>query len=314
MKRAGRLEALGDLKACELCPRRCGVDRLSGELGFCRAGRTLQVFRSGPHHGEEPPISGTRGSGTLFLSRCTLQCLYCQNHPWSQSGAGTPMTVTDLAAQLIVLAESGCHNWNFVSPTPWLPLLRQAVSDVKRDGTSLPCVYNTSGFERTKVLDDYHELIDIALVDLRYASDTTAHAASACRDYVDAARGCVQWCHQHLGPLTMDADGIAQRGTICRMLVLPGHADEAVANLHWLADTLGTEVAISVMSQYTPVYAAVDRDEWARGITPEEYARVTKTVERLGFETGWVQEPPSPPPDGLLGCRMPAGHATTDRR
>ncbi len=250
----------------------------------------------------------------MFFSRCTLSCIYCQNYPWSREGRGDVVSVAQLTEILLSLARTGCHNWNFVSPTPWLPLILQAVIAAKRDGTQRPCVYNTSGFESTTVLDAYRELIDVALVDLRYASDTTAHEASACVDYVARARRCISWFHQHLGPLVLDGDGIAQRGVICRILVLPGHADEAVANLEWLAATLGTDVAISVMSQYTPVFAAEERGDWGRRVMPDEYRHVTETVERLGFETGWVQPPPAEHPDGLLGCRMPAGHATTDRR
>ena len=143
------------LSHCELCPRMCGVNRLAGEHGFCRAGNELEIYRYAPHHGEEPPISGRKGSGTVFFSRCTLKCLYCQNYPWSQEGAGKKITVEKLAAILRELRDEGCHNWNLVSPTHWLPMIYSALESVKKDGKMLPVVYNTSGYERVETIEKY---------------------------------------------------------------------------------------------------------------------------------------------------------------
>ncbi len=157
------------LQSCDLCPRRCGVDRLAGELGFCRAGADVEVFRYGPHHGEEPPISGTRGSGTLFFSRCTLRCLYCQNYPWSQEGAGTAYSPDGFAQLFRNLYVAGCHNWNLVSPTPWIPHIKTALSRLRGEGIPIPVVYNTSGFESLDTLTTLESTVDIYLADLRYA-------------------------------------------------------------------------------------------------------------------------------------------------
>ena len=301
---------LAPLAACRLCPRACGVDRLSGRRGYCGAGVQPRVFRHGPHFGEEPPLSGTRGSGTVFFSHCTLRCIYCQNYPWSQQAQGEYLEISQLTEIFRQIAANRCHNWNLVSPTPWLPQIRAAVTPLFRDGIRLPFLYNSSGFELPETLAWFRDLIDIALVDLRYAAASTAADASDCPGYVNASRATLEWFWQNLGSLQTDADGIATRGVICRLLVLPGHADEAIANLHWLAKTLGTDVHLSVMSQYTPVYGAQQKAGWNRRVTAAEYGRVTAAVEELGFDCGWVQEfEDGVSPADLLGCNMPAGEA-----
>ena len=301
------------LAACRLCPRACGVDRLSGRRGYCGAGVLPRVFRHGPHFGEEPPVSGTRGSGTVFFSHCTMRCVYCQNYPWSQQAQGEDLETPQLTAIFRRLAEKGCHNWNLVSPTPWLPQVRAALAPLFRDGIRLPILYNSSGFESTETLAAFRDLADIALVDLRYAVNATAAEASDCPAYVAAARDTLTWFWQNLGPLQIDADDIAVRGVICRVLVLPGRADEAVANLHWLAEHIGTQIHLSVMSQYTPVYGAQQQAGWDRRITAAEYGRVTAAVEALGFH-GWVQElEDGTSPADLLGCNMTAGEAAVGR-
>ncbi len=293
---------------CELCPRRCGVRRDSGVFGYCgAAGDSVRVYRWGPHHGEEPPVSGLNGSGTVFFSHCTLGCLYCQNYPWSQERQGTDHSVAGLAGLLRELAAAGCHNWNLVAPTPWLPFVRDALRQVRAEGLDLPVVYNTSGFERPEVLERYRECCDVVLTDLRYAEPATAAEASGESGYVDAARAFATWAWRTAGPLRCDADGIATRGLIVRLLVLPNRADEAIANLEWLAETLGTEVAVSLMAQYTPVHRAATTAGWDRRVTQEEFDGVADRLEALGFENGWVQEVASAQPGSLLGCSMPQG-------
>jgi putative pyruvate formate lyase activating enzyme len=299
---------------CRLCPRACGANRWSGQRGYCGAGLLPRVFRHGPHFGEEPPLSGSRGSGTIFFSHCTMRCLYCQNYPWSQQAQGEDLEIPQLSALFRQLAASGCHNWNLVSPTPWLPQIRDALFPIIKDGIRLPIIYNSSGFESPDTLASFQDLADIALVDLRYARDATATEASDCPAYVRTSRATLTWFWQKLGALQTDSDGHAVRGVICRVLVLPGHADEAVANLHWLADHLGSDVSVSVMAQYTPVYGAQQKPGWNRRITAVEYEQVTRTVEELGFDNGWIQEwKADDTPDDLLGCNMPAGEAAVGR-
>lgn len=289
---------------CELCPRCCGVDRAAGETGHCGAGARVQVFRHAPHFGEEPPISGERGSGTIFFSRCTLNCIYCQNYPWSQQGRGDEYDTAGLADILRSLHREGCHNWNLVSPTPWLPQIREAVTTIKGEGVSLPLVFNTSSYERVETLSEYADLADVFLADLRYASPATALEASGVSDYVEVARGALKEMWRAAGPLRLDADGIAVSGVICRLLILPGHANEVVESMEWLVDTMGTDMAVSLMAQYTPAHEATSRGPWGRRITKSEYMLAFQALEQLGFSQGWVQDPDSPTPGDLVGFEM----------
>jgi putative pyruvate formate lyase activating enzyme len=300
----------GDLARCELCPRRCGVDRLSGATGFCGAGPDVRVYRWGLHDGEEPPISGTRGSGTVFFSHCTLGCLYCQNFPWSQEHKGAVVSVQRLADIFLDLAARGAHNLNLVTPTMWLPQIAAAAALVRdQAGIRLPFVYNTSGYERVETAERYRGLLDIVLTDLRYASPDSAAEGSRARDYVSASRAFAEWAWRTIGPLDVGPDGIARRGLICRVLVLPNRAREACETLRWIARTLGTDVHVSVMSQYTPVHKAPATPGWDRPVTREEYARVTDCLDALGFVNGWTQEYGTETPERLHGWSMPAGGA-----
>jgi len=298
------------LSRCRLCPRCCNVDRTAGRKGYCGASDRLQIYRVAPHPGEEPPLSGTRGSGTIFFSRCTLRCGYCQNFPWSVRGEGAFCGVEELTAHLETLHARGCHNWNLVSPTPWLPMIAAALEEAKKDGVSLPVVYNTSGFESRDTLETFARFVDVYLPDLRYASSTTAAWASDAPDYVGIARAAVEWMWRRAGPLRVDAKGIAVSGVICRVLVLPGHAEEAVASLEWLAKVTRGNIAVSVMCQYRPVYRAAEGglgEGWQRTITRAEYDLVCSAVERLGLQRGWVQEFGENTTEHLLGCNMKRG-------
>jgi len=287
------------------------VNRAAGETGYCRAGAESEIFRYGAHHGEEPSISMTRGSGTVFFSRCTMKCLYCQNFPWSQEGKGERYRVEALAGIFRELHRQGCHNWNLVSPTPWLPWIRDAVKSVKRDGVSLPVVYNTSGFERVEILAEYEGLTDIYLADLRYSRSESAKAGSDAAGYVEAARAAFLEMWRQKGPLKAGADGAATSGTICRMLILPGLANEVVENLEWLAEHVGTGVAISLMSQYVPAHRAATRLPWNRSVTRVEYDLAVEAMERLGFVNGWVQDFERTAPKELVGFEMKSGLGRT---
>ena len=306
-----------NLSRCRLCPRCCEVDRAAGCKGYCKAGAALEIFSVAPHHGEEPPISGSHGSGTIFFSRCTLSCGYCQNFPWSQEEEGDLCHAAAFAGQLKALHAAGCHNWNLVSPTPWLPLIAAGLDAAKKDGILLPVVYNTSGFEREEVLEDFGHYVDIYLADLRYANAETAVSASDAPGYVAAARCAIEWMWRNAGPLRVDRQGIAMSGLICRILVLPGHAEEAVQSLEWLAAATGAEVAVSVMSQYHPAYRAAQGrmgECWQRTVRATEYETVCSAVEKLGFRTGWVQDFGSETTQHLLGCDMTEGRLASTQQ
>ena len=279
---------------CELCPRKCGK-----RPGFCGAGFGPRVFRWGPHFGEEPPLTGTRGSGCVFFSRCTMKCLYCQNSPWSWRGEGVDKTIPELTEIFRELAvKDRVENWNLVSPTPYLPYIREAVQPLFKDGIRLPFVWNSSGYERVETLEEYQDLCDWALFDLRYSRNETALKASAAPNYVEASRAAVKWAWKN-------------KKLIVRLLVLPGHADEAIENLAWLATELSNEIPISVMSQFTPAYKALETPPFDRGVTEEEYASVTEAAADFGFENGWIQGFGAADPKlALLGENMSADHGT----
>ena len=291
------------MNLCELCPRRCKADRFreGGTVGFCGAADKARVFRWGPHFGEEPPITGERGSGCIFFSRCTMKCLYCQNSPWSWRGEGVDKSVDELAAMMRDLAlKDRVENWNLVSPTPYLPFIREAAARLRRDGVVLPFVWNSSGFERVATLDEYSELCDWALFDLRYSSDETAANASSTLGYVAAARSAIKWAWNR-----------RPDRLIVRILVLPGHADEAVESLAWLATEVSSEVPVSVMSQFTPAYKALEAPPFNRGVTEEEYESVVEAAADFGFENGWTQGFGAADPKlALLGENMSPDHGT----
>ena len=291
------------MNVCELCPRRCRADRfrVDGRPGFCGAGDKVRIFRWGPHFGEEPPITGERGSGCIFFSRCTMKCLYCQNSPWSWRGEGQDKSVDELAAIMRDLAlKDRVENWNLVSPTPYLPFIREAATRLRTEGVALPFVWNSSGFERVETLEEYSELCDWALFDLRYSSDETAAKVSASPGYVTAARSAINWAWNR-----------RPDRLIVRLLVLPGHADEAIENLAWLATEVSSEVPVSIMSQFTPAYKALETPPFNRGVTEEEYESVVEAAADFGFGNGWTQGFGAADPKlALLGENMSPDHGT----
>lgn len=291
---------------CELCPRRCGVNRTAGERGWCKAADQVRMYAAAPHHGEEPPVSGKYGSGTMFFSHCTLHCLYCQNYPWSQLGKGENYNPNELADVFRSLRNLGCHNWNWVSPTPWLPALVDALNVLKAAGEPLlPVVYNTSGYERIETLQALEGRVAVYLADLRYAAAATARKGSEAENYTEVARPALKEMWRQTGCLKIQ-DDVAVSGLIVRILVLPGRQDEACSNLRWLADEFGRGVAVSVMAQYTPSYQANGQELWGRTVTRKEYEQVCRTARQCGFETGWFQEYGQATPKGMMGFEMAA--------
>lgn len=290
---------------CQLCPRKCGK-----RPGYCGAADSPRVFRWGPHFGEEPPITGERGSGCVFFSRCTMKCLYCQNSPWSWKGEGVDKTIPELTAIFRELAvKDKVENWNLVSPTPYLPFIREAVQPLFKEGIRLPFVWNSSGYERVETLEEYKDLCDWALFDLRYSNNETAVKASSAPGYVEASRAAVKWAFERSVEVGVRSE--EWRKLIVRILVLPGHADEAIENLAWLATELSNEIPVSIMAQYTPAYKALETPPFDRAVTKEEYESVTEAAADFGFENGWIQGyEASDPKLALLGENMSADHGT----
>jgi len=296
LRREGRLAERVErsrerLEACDLCPRRCGVNRLQGEVGFCRAGARAKVASRNAHHGEEPPISGTRGSGTIFFSHCTARCLFCQNYPISQSGVGQVVSGERLAQMMLELQRAGCHNVNLVTPTHYVPQIIEAVSQAADRGLRIPLVYNTSGYDRVETLRLLDGVVDIYLPDAKYADDAVAERLSGFRGYVAANRAALLEMARQVGAtLQVDEDGVAVRGMLIRHLVLPHGLSQTPAVLGWIAEHLGPEASISLMSQYFPAHKAVGHPELGRRLLPREYEDARRALEVLGLEEGWCQE------------------------
>ena len=294
-----RTEALESrLVSCDLCPHTCRVNRLQGEVGFCHS-RALPVVASiCAHHGEEPPISGTGGSGAVFFGNCNMRCVYCQNHQISQSTRAQTkkeMNAKELARQLIYLQdELHCHNINFVSPSHFVPQLVRAVLEAIPLGLRIPLVYNTGGYDSLVTLKLLEGIIDIYLPDIRYADNKIAWKYSRVRDYVSVNRAAITEMYRQTGNLMVDDAGVAIRGLIVRHLILPEALAGSEDSLKWLAGEISPEITVSIMAQYYPAHRVAKYPEINRRITPLEYEKVTLLLEKLGMDNGWLQELDSP--------------------
>lgn len=277
------------LERCVLCPRRCGVDRLRGKTGFCGAGSACVVAHHGPHLGEEPPISGSRGSGTIFFSPCNLRCIFCQNHEISHATFGRKVETGGLVEMFFDLECQGVHNINLVSPTPYVPLIAEAIETAKQQGLALPFVYNTNAYETRETIGRLNGLIDVYLPDFKYASSAVAGRLSSAPDYPRHAAEAIIEMKSQAGDLVV-RDGIAQKGIIVRHLVLPGNLAGSRRVLQWIKEHLGAETCVSLMSQYIPLYRADEHKLLSRRITAGEYDRAVEFLEHVGFENAFVQE------------------------
>lgn len=279
------------LEHCRVCPRECGTDRLqNSKLGFCRSGLNPIIASVNAHHGEEPPISRTKGSGTIFFSNCTLRCVYCQNYPISQMGNGTETTVEGLAEHMLALQERGCHNVNLVTPTHFMPQFLKAFGIARQQGFQLPIVYNTSGYESLEALRLLDGIVDIYLPDMRYSDNAVAMKYSVVSGYAEVNRAAIKEMYRQVGNLVVDEHGIAKCGLIIRHLILPHGLSGTETIMKFLAEEISEEVTISLMSQYFPAYKASGCEELSRRITEEEYDAAYEMMQKYGLENGWVQE------------------------
>jgi len=279
---------LPHLTRCALCPRACGVDRSRGELGFCGAGSTARVASFAVHGGEEPPISGSRGSGNVFLSGCNLACRFCQNYPISRLGVGRDFTAEEFARGLLGLQRQGVHNINFVTPTPWVPQILEALLIARRSGLVLPVVWNCGGYESLPVLRLLEGVVDIYLPDMKYACGRRAWNLSRAPRYAAANRQAVVEMLRQVGPLRVGRGGLARRGVLVRHLVLPGGVKDTSAVLATLR-RLDALVPVSLMYQYFPAHRAVGHAVYGRRLWREEAIAARRTLGRLGITEGWVQ-------------------------
>jgi len=283
-------EAYRRLAACDLCPHDCGVNRIRGERGICGAGLKPRIASANVHRGEEPPISGTRGSGTIFLTGCSLKCRFCQNFPISQLGNGEELTTAALAARLLKLQRQGVHNINFVTPTHFLPQILAGLWLAIPQGFRLPIVWNSSGYERPDALRLLEGVVAIYLPDMKYDDDGVAERLSSAPGYRGINRLAVGEMLRQVGHLRLDDDGVALQGLIIRHLVLPNGLAGSRETLAWIADNLGPETHISLMRQFFPAHRALKTAEIGRKITDAEYDDAADSLEEFGLENGWVQD------------------------
>ena len=279
------------LAQCELCPHRCGVDRLSGQVGRCRSGALPTVASWNLHAWEEPPISGTGGSGTIFFSGCTGRCRFCQNYPISQLGVGQTVRHERLAEMMLELQRRGAHNINFVTPTHYVSAILGALPFAIEGGLRLPLVYNCSGYERVETLRLLEQVIEVWLPDCKYTDDQVARDLSGFPDYVAHNRRALAEMLRQVGPaLALDDNGIAYRGMIVRHLVLPDGLAGTAEAMQWIGSDLSPEVHVSLMAQYFPAYECVGDGVLGRKITDDEYEDAIAALDAAGLENGWIQE------------------------
>jgi putative pyruvate formate lyase activating enzyme len=285
------------LEKCELCPRRCRAERLKGKKGYCGLADEIVIAHYGPHFGEEPPISGTKGSGNIFFSSCNLKCLFCQNHQISQGGLGKSLPTDGLVDIFFELAEDGCHNVNLVSPTSYVPHIATAIKKAKGKGLQIPFVYNTNAYETVETLRALDGLIDIYLPDFKYWSPEIARRLSdvpAEKSYPDHAKAAILEMKRQVGDLNVE-DGLAIKGMIVRHLVLPGNVAGSRQIIGWMKDNLGVGAFISLMSQYFPLHKAGAYSMINRKIREDEYERLIRLLVDEGFENVFIQELESAP-------------------
>jgi putative pyruvate formate lyase activating enzyme len=282
-KRAEQLQAI--MEECRLCPRQCGVNRLEGDRGFCRApGSTLVVSASHPHFGEERPLVGKGGSGTIFLTHCSLHCVFCQNWEISQLGRGAERNPEELAGMMLRLQKIGCHNINLVTPTHYSAAILKALDRAAANGLRLPIVYNTSGWERLEILRVLDGIVDIYLPDFKYwDSGMAAKYSSGAESYPEMTRQAILEMHRQVGVAKPSKNGIMQRGLMIRHLVMPNNTAGSEKIIEWIAENLPKDTYVNIMAQFNPVYKAYDYPEISRRITEEEYRKTVDRAKEAGL-------------------------------
>ena len=281
-------KALKFLSDCTVCPRECHVDRTAGRLGECNMPAGLKVSSANLHHGEEPPISGTGGSGTIFLSGCNLHCQYCQNYPISQYRNGSFYSTEKVALMMINLEKRGAHNINFVTPTHYVPQLMAVMLIAYKIGLTIPIVYNSSGYDSLEMLKLLDGVIDIYMPDMRYADPAHSAKYSDVVDYPEINRIAIGEMHRQVGILRVENE-IATRGLLIRHLVLPNGLSGSKAIFDFIAKVISPDTFIAVMSQYFPAYNACNHPEIANRLTKWEYNQALVWFDKAGLSNGFIQ-------------------------
>jgi len=278
-----RISSLNDiLLECGLCPRACGVNRLRGQVGVCGVADLPEISTVEPHFGEEPPLVGTGGSGTVFMTNCNMRCSYCQNHEISQGGAGDQCTQEELALAMVRLQKKGCRNINFVTPTHQAPQIVESLPKAIEYGLEVPLVYNCGGYEEVETIKLLRDIFDIYMPDLKYGDDETAVRLSLAHGYVETSQAAVKEMHRQVGDLRLE-DGMATKGLIVRHLVLPGGLGGTTEVMRFIAEELSKDTYVHIMDQYRPDYKAVEEQDLGRPVTSEEFDEAINIARKAGL-------------------------------
>lgn len=272
------------LESCQVCPHACGVNRLAFDMGKCRTGVKALVSSYGPHFGEEAPLVGKYGSGTIFFTNCNLKCLFCQNYSISQLGEGIEVNKEDIAGMMLSLQKRGCHNINLVSPTHVIPQILEALQLAVEEGLCLPLVYNSGGYDSVETLKLLDGIVDIYMPDMKYSDDRIAEELSGIKDYPAINRAAISEMHRQVGDLQIDENGIAQRGLLVRHLVLPDYLAGTREIVNFLATEISTNTYINVMAQYHPYYKAFQVPLLARSLSREEFEEAINMAYESGLK------------------------------
>ena len=277
-------KAFALLYSCTVCARRCRVDRLQGEKGFCRGGLEAVVSSWGPHFGEENVLVGRRGSGTIFFTYCNLACCFCQNYEISSLGNGRPLPVSALAGAMLDLQDLGCHNINLVSPSHFVPQILQSLVRAVPRGLNIPLVYNTGGYDSIETLQLLKGVVDIYMPDLKYGDDLTGEKYSGVPDYYSIAKEAVQEMHRQVGDLVISETGVAERGLLIRHLLLPEGLAGTQEVVRFIAEEISPDTFLNIMDQYHPAYKAKQYKELSQRVAREEVLDAVNMARAAGLE------------------------------
>ena len=275
---------------CTLCPRNCGVNRNTGQVGFCGMTSDINASLASVHMWEEPPISGTKGSGTIFFTGCNLRCVFCQNYSISSQNYGKEISIDRLSEIMLEQQDRGVHNINLVTGVHFIPSIAKALETAKSNGLIIPVVYNSGGYEKVESLKMLDGLVDIYLPDIKYFSSELSAKYSNAPDYFEYTSNAILEMYRQTGKNTFDDNGMLKKGVIIRHLVLPSCKMDSFAVLDWIAENIGKDAYVSILNQYTPVYRAKEFKEINRRLMSLEYTRVIEHFFDVGLVNGYMQE------------------------
>ena len=271
------------LDSCQLCPRRCRVNRLENEKGFCKTGRNALLSSFSPHFGEESPLVGSKGSGTIFFTFCNLRCCFCQNYDISHEGIGEEIPAEGLARVMLHLQKKGCHNINLVSPSHVVAQIIEALLIAAKAGLNIPLVYNTGGYDSQETIRYLDGIVDIYMPDVKFSRSKTAETLAAAPDYPNVLKEALAEMHRQTGDLSLDETGLARKGLLIRHLVMPGQIDETEELLRWIAGNISKNSYLNIMDQYRPCGTAYQHSSLSRKITNDEFQKARDIAKSLGL-------------------------------